>query len=228
MTVHYCASFELELGTVLSGLNTLEDEPNVFWLDIETRKVPVEGWHQKTRWEPFMVGFAGFQDPGVFFCDVVRADTEEDLIFYLNGTLDDSEVRYSATREFDEMVLRGRFINARRAHSETPGGWPNLDGLNIAWNNISKRSRVATWTRAADVESKYVPKMWAEAFNEKNPEPQQLKFHRTVTDHCVRDVLENVLRDEQVVFSKQLKRQLVEIVEGKTDWRVHGVVDLLD
>lgn len=171
-------------------------EPQILWLDIETRKVDApEWWPQRRRWQTFMVGIAGAMDPGVLFAEV-RSGTETELMEWLSE-FEGYQIRYAATREFDEMVLRGRFTNARRAHSKTPGNWPTLDGLDFSWKNIRKTLRERTWSRAADVKSADVPAVW------------QAGGQKVVAQHCLRDVLETVLRDKDVTVSHKLKTSLL-------------------
>lgn len=107
------------------------------------------------------------------------------------------EIRYSATREFDEMVLRGRFTNARRAHSKKAGAWPNVDTADLRWKNIHKTLRPRSWTRAADVKSADVPEVW------------QAGYKKVVAVHCLRDVLETAMRDVDVKMSHRLKTELL-------------------
>jgi len=186
--------FDLEWS--LSDSPVFGDERQTIWLDIETRKVPAPvGWSQKMRWEPFMVAIAGAMDPGIFFATVVSG-TEEEMVQWVNEFAG-YEIRYLATREFDEMVLRGRFTNARRAHSMSPGSWPNLDSADIRWTNIRKVATEPTWTRAADVRGRDVPMEWAAG------------ARRVVATHCLRDVLENVLRDPDIRLTRTLVNQLV-------------------
>lgn len=172
------------LGFVPTG-----DRP-IIWLDIETRKVPApEGWPFKLRWQPFMIAACGFQKPGIFFCDCVTG-TEEELVDWLAANFEGCEVRYSATREFDEMVLRGRFTNARRAHHPIPGSWPNVDGLDVKWVNIRK-SQLPAPARRPDCLSKDVPALWEKG------------SRSIVVEHCVNDVIELFLRDPSISFGKK-------------------------
>lgn len=184
----------------LSGSRIVGAERRVIWCDIETRKVeaPV-GWSQKRRWAPFMMAYAGAMDPGIFFCDVVSGE-EAELVDNFKTCFEDFEVRYAATREFDEMVLRGRFTNARRAHSTIAGSWPNLDSVSLKWNNRRKVLVPETWNRAADVLSVEVPAAWERGEGD------------CVALHCLRDVVELVLRDPEVEMTDSLEKQLVAIV----------------
>lgn len=188
--------FDLEWSLSGSPIVDPVAEPNILWLDIETRKVPAPaGWSQKKRWQPFMVGLAASSDPGVLWAMVVSG-TEAEIAEHL-AEFAGYEIRYSATREFDEMVLRGRFTNARRAHSKKAGAWPNVDTADLRWKNIHKTLRPRSWTRAADVKSADVPEVW------------QAGYKKVVAVHCLRDVLETAMRDVDVKMSHRLKTELL-------------------
>jgi hypothetical protein len=138
-------------------------------------------------------------DPGVFFLDVVSG-TEAELIDWFAASFENHQARYSATREFDEMVLRGRFTNARRAHRAEPGPWPNLDGKKITWKNLRKIARPVTWQRSPDVASKEVPAAWSRGQKE------------LVVRHCLKDVVELTLSDPATELTQPLQRQLLELL----------------
>lgn len=166
---------------------TRSSEPyeDTVWLDIETRKVPAPSdWPQKTRWQPFMVGVARVID-GTFTVEVRASSEEGILIDWLSGVVAGKTIKYAATREFDEMVLRGRFTNARRAHSLIPGDWPHLS-QDLVWKNIRKGRRPVLVPRPADCPSRDVPFLW------------EVGEEEVVTDHCLRDVIELVLQDYDV------------------------------
>lgn len=190
--------FDLEWDLAGSEIVDPITEPNILWLDIETRKVDAPAsWSQKRRWQPFMLGMAAASDPGVMWAMVVSG-TEAELVEHLKD-FEGYEIRYAATREFDEMVLRGRFTNARRAHSKNAGSWPNVDTVDLKWKNIRKQLRHRGWERAADVASKDVPTVWsANGYHQK-----------LVAKHCLRDVLDMFLRDDDVDVSTSLFSKLV-------------------
>ena len=188
--------FDLEWSLAGSPVVDPVAEPQILWLDIETRKVPAPaGWPQRNRWQTFMIGIAGAMDPGVMFAEV-RSGTERELVDWISE-FENYEIRYCATREFDEMVLRGRFTNARRAHSPVAGSWPNLDGEKLRWRNIRKTMRERSWDRAMDCSGRDVPSLWAAGREE------------LVATHCLRDVLENVMLDSSVRLSPRLFRQML-------------------
>ena len=101
-------------------------------LDIETRKVPVvppivsRGRPVTKRWQVFMIGVkvVGSSVPVTVF-----DGGERQVLISLDGWLgrvNVTRIYYQATRQFDEMILRGRFINARRELLDKPGPWPHL------------------------------------------------------------------------------------------------------
>lgn len=192
MKIHYEEEYSLEEETNLPS----ELFNRCIWLDIETRKIPAEQpWHQKTRWETFMVGVAGFCDPGILFLTVVSG-TEEEIVTWLSTNFEGYEVRYTATREFDEMVLRGRFTNARHAHSLYPGNWYNLDAVNFRWRNIRKIVSSNSIQRSPDVSSKEVPAYWKKG------------LEAIVALHNKRDVLEMLLLDPEISMDPILRAEL--------------------
>jgi len=98
------------------------------FLDIETRKVPAttppsEGFRMKNgellrnRWQAFLVGIA--RDGHVA---ILNNPDEKLLLREVRSELywHAGPIVYSATRQFDEMILKGRFTNARRAHEDRP------------------------------------------------------------------------------------------------------------
>jgi hypothetical protein len=192
--------FEEELDLFYSKI--FGDERPVIWLDIETRKVAApEYWQYKTRWQPFMIAVAGACDPGILFITVVSG-TEKELMEFMEQ-FEDYEIRYSATREFDEMVLRGRFTNARRAHNKVAGKWANMDNAKVTWHNMRKEIGKSRLPRSHwDVESKNVPANWAKGNTEE------------VALHCERDVIELVLQDPDIHLSEELRADLIKILGG--------------
>lgn len=161
----------------------LED---VAFLDLETVKVPTpDGFRMpngevlRQRWS---IALAGVARDGII--DIIDSEGEE---AYALGQLGDSlrdapSVIYSATREFDEMICRGRFTNARRAHLPTPV-FPAVPGAEeIPWTNIGTQLRRlgGVW-RGEDVPSRDVPKALADG-------------RRTaVIVHLLRDVVELIV-----------------------------------
>jgi hypothetical protein len=115
--------------------------PGVALLDLETEKVPApagfrmaNGEPLRRRWSIVMAGLA--RDGEVVLFDVRdgrEADGLADIGAWLAGA---SEVVYWATREFDEMICRGRFTNARRAHEPRPF-FPAVPGAeSLVWRNL--------------------------------------------------------------------------------------------
>lgn len=159
------------------------------WLDIETRKVPApESWPFKNRWSVFMVAVAYQMDTDLVIN--VYSGTETELIGYLEELLFEAElpewVVYSATRQFDEMVLSGKFTNARAAHQEYPGPWPHLPSGIIPWRNIRKAEQPIGVERCPDLPSKDVPERWKAGDEESRA---------LVAWHCYKDVIKLLLAD---------------------------------
>src|SRR5712691_11172911 len=113
-------------------------DPEVALIDLETAKVPTGGFVMKNgeplrnRWS---VVFAGVANLGWVF--LIDGDDEPGILDGIAATLAGaSQARYAATREFDEMVCRGRFTNARRAHEDFPF-FPAVPGADLmSWRNV--------------------------------------------------------------------------------------------
>lgn len=112
---------------------------DVAYLDLETAKFPCEhqmanGEMLKSRWGIIWAGIAldgeislmaPCQEGDALFLDAVGVVLAEG-----------SSVVYSATREFDEMICRGRFTTARRAHAPEPF-YPAVAGAEeLNWKNV--------------------------------------------------------------------------------------------
>lgn len=93
------------------------------------------------------------------------------------------EVAYAATRQFDEMIAKGRFTNARRAHEQEPF-FPAVPGAaEIQWRNLGAIPMDLRSTREADIASKDVP-----AFLRSG------QWHQ-VAVHLLRDVVSLIIMD---------------------------------
>lgn len=166
----------------------LEDGPdNIVWLDIECEKVqaPPEGWYCKIRTKAFMVGMAYCTDK-YFFFEVVTGN-EEKVMEYVGELTAGKNIVYIATRDYDRMVLEGKWTNVRRAMATVPGTWPTVD--HMLWENLNKSKFYYTadvnmldYQKGFDVLSKEVPQVW-----HKDPD--------IVVLHNFRDLLEMALRD---------------------------------
>lgn len=171
-----------------------------YWLDIETRKVPApKGWYQRMRWQPFLVGLAWREGDALTFT-VTEFKNERELIDELNVVV---EYRYTATRDFDEMVLKGRFVNARHGFAAVPGKWPHLNLGHQTWSNIRKYREPKRYKRPPDIEPKRVPEEWAKGNKD------------GVARHCLKDVMELILRDPWCRLEWPLRRQLTTLVEQR-------------
>ena len=152
-------------------------------LDLETVKVPTpEGFRLpsgellRRRWSIALAGVAC--DGRVWIVD--GEGDEATALEELGDALAGSEtVTYAATREFDEMICRGRFTNARRAHIPAPT-FPAVPGAEeIAWRNLGAGSRVSR--DPADLPSREVPAALARGDAD------------AVAVHLLRDVAELIL-----------------------------------
>lgn len=156
---------------------------DVAYLDIETRKVPsghlmANGEVLRRRWQAFLVGVARngqirlveqSADEATFLHGVRRAIGSAD------------EVVYEATREFDEMVLKGRFTNARRAHETVPF-YPRLpDAESLRWRNAGAGNR--NHHRLAGIRADDIPSVDA-------PRGYDDGRYELVMIHLLRDVAE--------------------------------------
>src|ERR1043166_2443501 len=108
----------------------------------------------RNRWSAFLAGVA--RDGEI---RLVERDSEGAELGFLYGVReaigDAAEVRYAATREFDEMIMRGRFTNARRAHEPVPF-YPALPDADLMyWRNVFSREDRG-YPRADDVASRDV------------------------------------------------------------------------
>lgn len=173
---------------------------DVAWIDIETRKVEApKRWPYKTRWQPFMAAIGYVEEDGNIKVIVVTGETDKQLIAALRFALPIrvTTLRYAATREFDEMVLKGRFTNARRSHSAKPGTWAHLDEYEFNWDN-RRKSLTRVEGRKFDVASKDVPAAWARG------------EHDLVALHCMKDVVEMMYSD--ILLDEQGKIALEEVL----------------
>lgn len=158
MTLEY-ESVKLNFGPVLKT-----KRKNATWIDIETKKVFTPagflmdtGEPMRRRWEPIAIG-VGFIFEGDFWVECTC--NWSSWAVWTSSLREYADVMvYHATREFDEMVLKGRFTNARRAHLMRPGPWPHIGANDFDWVNIKKVSR-GIRDRGVDVPSKYVPDIW--------------------------------------------------------------------
>ena len=130
---------------------------DVALIDLETSKVPAPAGTMNANGEPmrlrWMTEMAGIARDGLI--TIVDDGTEADRLSAIGEVLAGArEVRYMATREFDEMILRGRFTNARRSHFPAPV-FPAMPGAEEAnWKCLRCDIRLE---RGADVPSRDVP-----------------------------------------------------------------------
>lgn len=178
---------------------------NRVWLDIETRKVVAPAdWLYKKRWQTFLVGIARFVGEDLRL-DLLMGE-EAELIAGLEKLLREMgrsvEIVYCATRQFDEMVLKGRFTNARRALSPVAGDWPHLPQNLGKWINIRKQMKLANLpNRVPDLPSKDVPARW------------DAGERKLVGLHCARDVAELILVDLNYQLPEWMRLELEKLLK---------------
>lgn len=156
------------------------------FLDLETVKVPAgsvgsEGFRMKSgellrkRWSAFMAGVA--YDGEIRILE--QTNSEQDFLVGVRAAIGNADtVVYAATREFDEMILKGRFTNARRAHENIPF-FPAMPGAyELWWRNMGVLDK---GDRTKDTDSKGV---WRE-YNS--------GLRELVLIHNLRDVAELIL-----------------------------------
>lgn len=189
------------------------DGAGSIWLDVETKKVPAPvGWPFKNRWSVFMVSVAFQVEQDLHF--QVYSGTEAEIISILNRVLETVQpvlrISYHATREFDEMVLCGRFTNARRAHADHPGSWPHLPG-GLPWRNLRGNLANVGLEREPDLEGKDVPERW-----EKNEGTDRA----LIAWHCYKDVAQLLLGDPEADLTMDVWLNLAEDYQSPTAQRM--------
>lgn len=130
------------------------------YLDLETVKVAApagfrmpNGEALKRRWSVALAGVA--RNGAIYLVD--PEDDEAAGLAELGARLAGAEVVYAATREFDEMICRGRFTNARRAHLPGPA-FPAVPGAEeLAWRNLGSLANHLNAVRGPDIPSREVP-----------------------------------------------------------------------
>jgi hypothetical protein len=149
------------------------------FLDFETRKVDLpepfvydaDRRPVTKRWQVFMAGICLSNSLITLF------EGDEQTVFaklgdWLDGYQVDTIV-YEATRYFDEMIAKGRFINARREFLPTPGPWPYASWANhLTWINLGPRND----PKQADHVARNAAKLY-------ESQPQLIR------DHCYSDVV---------------------------------------
>lgn len=174
----------------------------VAWFDVECVKTPIShpDWEMRSRTVPVMVG--------VIVCDReggiswFQTETEEETIALLQMLVDDGiELRYSATRSYDELVVTGRWTYACRGAAERPGPWKAVVGGTF-WN-IRKYEKHIGFEREFDISSKDILEAWGK--------PEYMDAIRL---HNLRDVLLLVLSDPMCRISVNSYYRVKHIVEG--------------
>lgn len=156
------------------------------FIDLETEKVSTPSDYRMPSGEPLRRRWSTTLAAAAFDDQLLLFDAEGDEVALLDELsaccVNAPAVIYGATRQFDEMVLRGRFTNARRAHLTEPT-WPAMPGAeNVNWVNVGPATQ--KFERDADVTSRDVPTVLRSGL------PGD--WERCAI-HCLRDVVELVL-----------------------------------
>lgn len=174
----------------------------VAWFDVECVKSPISHpeWGMKTRTVPVMVGVIVCDwDGGISW---FQTETEEETIDLLQMLADDGiELRYAATRSYDELVVTGRWTYARRGAAEKPGPWKAVVGGKF--RNLRNVEKHAGFDREFDIASKDILEAWGK--------PEYMDAIRL---HNLRDVLLLVLSDPSCGISVNSYYRVKHIVEG--------------
>ena len=189
---------------------TVRDE-RTSWVDIETVKAPVDppikvkNEFCRKRWEPVMIG-VGYRFEGDWWVDITFnwADWPKFFEMYI---LDSDTMVYRATRKFDEMILKGRFWNARRAFFEDkPEGWPGINEEAFEFVNIYNKMDEPP-PRGEDIPSKDIPKVWPRRFND-----MLVHLFRDVVELIMMDPLVTVIEAEELGFLMLDKDRCLEYI----------------
>jgi hypothetical protein len=98
---------------------------------------------------------------------------------------DVKEIVYAATREFDEMIAKGRFTNARRAHEAQPFYTPVPGAAELPWRCLGgKFSDEVIALRGPDLPSKGIAEHIEHNWDD-------------VAVHLMRDVVSLILMERQ-------------------------------
>lgn len=174
-------------------------------IDLETEKVKgafrwASGEKNSRRWKPFMVGLS-------FCCDnrieilVAYSFDESELIDWIceelpiYGSNTGDKIFMNSRNKFDEMVLKGRFINARRKLAELPGNWPcdpfeGFEFLNCGSSDLklSRNEGIDWWDYPALARAE----------------------DRRIIEHCARDVFENLLAVGEIKSINKTQKKFFE------------------
>lgn len=157
-------------------------------LDLETVKVSTEGFRMVNgenlarRWSIAMAGVALNGKIGILDSE----GAEKEILGAIADEISTAtEVVYGATRQFDEMIAKGRFTNARRAH-EPVSFFPSVPyASSLPWRNVGIAG--SGIRRGEDCHSRDVPDLIAYAND------GDRKAWDKVAVHLLRDVCDLIL-----------------------------------
>jgi hypothetical protein len=156
----------------------------VAYLDLETRKVDLPRPHYllqtgeplSRRWQAFLAGVSSFRRITI----VENTGDEMDFLRRVRAAIESDTVVYQATRQFDEMILKGRFTYARRGPEPLPFYPVMPEAEELTWDQKRYATRPE---RGPDCESKYVPVIWDRGGDQ-----------GLVLIHLLRDVVELIIQ----------------------------------
>ncbi len=167
---------------------------NVVWFDIECVKEAISSplWSLKTRTVPVMVGTAEVVGGKLVY---TATETEAETIDWLQKLVDEGkELRYSATKKYDEMVVTGRWTYTRRAMASVPGPWRAVVGGKF--RNIRSVSVPTGIERDSDISSGDIWLVW----NERS-------YREAIEIHNLRDCLMLVAEDPDVNLTDEVRAE---------------------
>jgi len=171
-------------------------------IDIETEKVAGEfrwrsGETNSRRWKPYVIGVGFSTDNRTEFYIFENHDEKElmeeagETLVCLSGNTN-NVVYMNSRNRFDEMVLAGRFINARRPLAKRCGPWPILE-----------TDPKLIWKRIEDFRSLYDRS--DETFSWREAAKLSRAGDPVIAKHCYRDLVENLCALNRVT---KLNREL--------------------
>ena len=189
-------SYELFLG------EDVDPDLVIATVDIECEKITApkgqkfawaSGETNGRRWQPFMVGVGRLQAHMidlVIVCSFDEMALMKEVDKLLQNCVEETEgkIAQNSLNRFDEMILKGQFVNGRRPPTRLSGGWPCLPLADLEFYPVP-RSEVAL-PRGEDIDWRQYPAL-------------ARKDEEVIWDHCARDCVENLLRVAGLSFCRE-------------------------
>jgi hypothetical protein len=203
------------------------------YLDLETRKTPTNGHTMANgevlnqRWEPFAMGVAVNDEVHLIYggTEIQRLTELEKLLDTNLPTGEKRVIHYTASRQFDEMILRGRFTNVRRAHEDKPFYPAMRDPDKYGWKNMALDKENTRTAPPDDIPSKDVPAYWAR--NEGKDREQVLSHLRADVEWMVKERSDTrILKPRDKINFNNVKRgDIISVGIGESKFMVLGNKD---